>query len=150
MKIGKNIYRLRAERSMTQETLAGLLSVSRELVVKWENGTRRPDYSAIERIAAVFGVAPDEIFDRNDYIFSELSECVPDEVDISDEDLLVCLDGFLRGLRTNDADIFILRYTHLESNVEIAWRFGLKENHVRSILSKTRRKLRAYLREVGK
>lgn len=147
---GKNIYRLRAERGMTQEMLAEAVSVSRELVVKWENGTRRPDYPAIERIAAVFGVAPDEIYDRNDYIFSELAECAPDDVEMSDGELLACLDGFLRGLRQTDADIFILRYTHLRSNAEIASWFGLKENHVRSILSKTRRKLRRYLQEVGK
>lgn len=38
MELAGNIYRLRAERGMSQEELAAALGVSRQSVSKWETG----------------------------------------------------------------------------------------------------------------
>ena len=65
MNVGSVIAQLRHERRWTQETLAGMLFVSKDLISKWETGVRRPDYSAIERIAEVFGVEPDVIIEKD-------------------------------------------------------------------------------------
>lgn len=55
------IRRLRKERKMTQEELAGALNVSFQAVSKWETGTGLPDITQIPRLAALFGVTTDEI-----------------------------------------------------------------------------------------
>ncbi len=57
----ESIRRLRRERKMTQEELAGALNVSFQAVSKWETGAGLPDITQIPRLAAVFGVTTDEI-----------------------------------------------------------------------------------------
>ncbi len=148
--IGKTIAELRNAGNMSQQTLAGLLFVSRDLVSKWETGRRRPDYATIEKIALIFGVSPDRIADRNDVVFKELSECVSGAGDLTGDSLVPLLEDFLEGLGKRDAQIFLRRYYFLEAPSDIAALFGIKENHVRSILSKTRRKLAKYVKERSK
>ncbi len=60
--IGESIRRLRRERGLTQEELAGKLNVSFQAVSKWETGAGLPDLAQIPRIAGVFGVTTDTIF----------------------------------------------------------------------------------------
>ena len=57
------------------------------------------------------------------------------------------LNGFLAGLTEKEADIFMKRYYFLLSAPEIASEYRLRDNHIRSILSKTRKKLKRYVRE---
>ena len=144
---GKAIAALRTERNMSQQALADILFVSRDLVSKWENGTRRPDYTMVEKIAETFGVNADEIADRNDLIFRELSECVSGVCDIPDSGLAELISGFLKGLRDTEAKMFVQRYYFLKNTSDISRMFGLNENHVRSTLSRMRRKLRKYVEE---
>ena len=147
MDIGKTIVSLRTAGGMSQNELADLLFVSRTLISKWESGIRRPDLPMIERIAAAFDVPVERIADKNDLIFKELSECVPPEAQIPEEQLPELLNAFLRGLSSKNADIFLQRYYFLRPASEIAADFGMGENHIRSILSKTRKKLKNYLKE---
>ena len=147
MNIGKTVAELRADANMSQQALADALFVSRDLVSKWENGARRPDYKTIEKIAAVFGVSPDLIIDKDDLLFSELESCLPRGADLPDEKLTELLTAFLKGLRNREADVFVKRYYLLRSVETISKENGIKENHVRSILSKTRKKLKKYLEE---
>ena len=147
MNIGNTIAKLRAKNGLSQAGLADLLFVSRDLVSKWETGARRPDYPTIEKLAAVFGVPPDDIADRNDVIFKELSECVPDSAAISEKDLMTVTESFLQSLGAREAGIFLKRYYYLKSHDEISLEYGIKTNHVRSILSKTRRKFKKYAKE---
>lgn len=49
--VGRNIRRLRTERSMTQESLAERLSVTRQTVSQWERGGAYPDLDTLEHIA---------------------------------------------------------------------------------------------------
>ena len=147
MDIGKTIVSLRTAGGMSQNELADLLFVSRTLISKWESGIRRPDLPMIERIAAAFDVPVERIADKNDLIFKELSECVPPEAQIPEEQLPELLNAFLRGLSSKNADVFLKRYYFLQPASEIAADYGIAENHVRSILSKTRKKLKNYLKE---
>ena len=97
MNIGNTIAKLRAKNGLSQAGLADLLFVSRDLVSKWETGARRPDYPTIEKLAAVFGVPPDDIADRNDVMFKELSECMPDGAAVSEEDLKAVTEGLFHS-----------------------------------------------------
>lgn len=55
-KIGRLIYSLRKENSMTQLQLAELLNVSDKAVSKWERGHGRPDLSLLPQLSKIFNV----------------------------------------------------------------------------------------------
>ncbi|MBR3422953.1 MAG: helix-turn-helix transcriptional regulator, partial [Clostridia bacterium] len=61
MNIGTNIKRLRLAKGMTQEQLAGLLSVSTAAVSKWEAQNTYPDITLLFPLAQLFGVSVDEL-----------------------------------------------------------------------------------------
>ncbi len=147
MNVGKTIAGLRAAAGLSQQTLAERLSVSRELVSKWENGMRTPDYPTVERIAETFSVPADRILDKNDLVFRELSECVDESARISEGELIAALNAFLRSLNRQTAGVFLMRYYDLKTTAEIAAAHRMGENHVRSVLSKTRKKLKRYIEE---
>lgn len=146
--IGKNISRLRNKLNMSQEDLSNRLFVSKDLVSKWETGARRPDWTMIEELAEVFGVPVDEIADRNELTVDELEKCLPEKCTVPEEVLVASLNDFLGSLRENEANIFMQRYYFLRSAKDIAAAHGLKENHVRSILAKTRSKLKRFFKSV--
>lgn len=146
--IGKAITALRTERGVSQEELAAYLFISRDLVSKWETGARRPGWQMIEKTAAFFGVSASRIADRNELCYTELEECLPDGCTLSVEELTAALNTFLSNQKETEADIFIRRYYFFDGTAEIAASFNLKENHVRTTLSRTRKKLKKYIKEV--
>ena len=62
--MGSIIARLRREKGMTQEQLAGELGISYQAVSKWENELSSPDISALPLLADIFGVSIDALFGR--------------------------------------------------------------------------------------
>ena len=54
MRTGQIIAKLRSEAGMSQQQLADVLFVSRDLISKWETGRRLPDYHYIEIMADLF------------------------------------------------------------------------------------------------
>ncbi len=83
----------------------------------------------------------------------ELGECVPsvpgaDQV-VEDRELVRLINRFLYTLPERDCGIFLRRYWYVEPLENIAGRYGLKENTVKSSLFRTRKKLRAYLEKEG-
>ena len=62
--IGAQIARLRRERGMTQEQLAGRLGVTFQAVSKWENAAACPDIALLPELADLFGITLDELFGR--------------------------------------------------------------------------------------
>ena len=141
MEAGTEIARLRKAHGWTQEALADRLFVSKDLVSKWETGKRRPDYGTVERIADLFGVPADSILGKEQFVLDELSGCLPDGDGMTEDGLTALLERFLRSLPRADAELFALRYYFLESYPAIAEKKGMGENHVRSRLSKIRKKL---------
>ena len=63
LKIGEKIKAKRSERGFTQEELAGVLGVSKAAVSKWENGQSYPDITMLPKIAQLFYITMDELFD---------------------------------------------------------------------------------------
>lgn len=53
------LNRLRKERGISQEELAGVVGVSRQAVQKWEAGTSRPDMDNLTALSDYFGVSLD-------------------------------------------------------------------------------------------
>jgi len=148
--IAKAIGKLRADQNLSQDDLAKKLFVSRDLIAKWETGARRPDWQTIERIAAVFGVSPSFIADKSELVMKELSKCLPKDCPMSVAELIPVLNSFLERLTETEANIFLQRYYFLKNIADIAVIYHLGSSHVRTILSRTRKKLKKYIREVEK
>ncbi len=63
MELSNKIKALRAKARFTQEQLAEKLGVAPQSVSKWENSVAMPDISLLPKIAEVFGVSIDDLFD---------------------------------------------------------------------------------------
>ena len=146
MLTGQRIADIRTKAGITQEQLAEKLYISREMVSKWERDISQPDYSMVEKIAEILSVSPDKIMSRNDAILDELYSFLSDT---DSNDLLKDLNDFLSTLNRRDRSVFIRRYYYLESNSSIAENYGISESNVRTILMRTRKKFKKYLKEMS-
>ncbi len=101
---GEMLKKLRKERKMTQSQLAELFGYSHVAVVKWENGTREPDFNTLIKLSDYFGVSIDymitgknkeseEKTDKDKY----LKEIIKIFNAIGTEDRAYCL-GFIVGV----------------------------------------------------
>lgn len=83
----------------------------------------------------------------------ELKECLPapgnPEEQLAARELQASINSFLRTLAPRDRDIFLLRYFSVESTNHIAQTFRLSEAGIRTVLSRTRRKLKDHLEKEG-
>lgn len=61
MNFAEKLYYLRVENGYSQETLAGILNVSRQSISKWELGTTLPETEKIVAIGELFGVSLDSL-----------------------------------------------------------------------------------------
>lgn len=68
MELGKKIATYRKNMNITQEALANQLGISNQAVSKWETEQSYPDVELLPKIADIFHITLDELFDR---------ECVP-------------------------------------------------------------------------
>lgn len=59
MKFSEKLQKLRKERGWSQEELAGMITVSRQAVSKWELGMAVPDTENILQLSELFGVSTD-------------------------------------------------------------------------------------------
>ena len=79
----------------------------------------------------------------------ELSECIPAaesvEQTLAEQELAAVIDAFLRTLPERECMLFLRRYWFADSISDISHRFSMKENTVKSILRRTRERLRQYL-----
>ena len=66
VKIGAIIKRLRAEKHITQDTLATAMGVTPQAISRWESGGGYPDLEIIPSIANYFHVTIDWLFGYND------------------------------------------------------------------------------------
>ena len=83
----------------------------------------------------------------------ELSECIPSgesvEGYIEGKELARTLNTFVGSLPDTERDVFISRYWFLASVKEISEKFGFSESKVKSMLLRTREKLRKILAQEG-
>lgn len=146
MQTGRKIAALRKEAGLTQEELADRLFVSRDLVSKWENGKRRPDGETLGKLAALFGTEEDELRECRPELASELAGCVPEGFAAS-ADLSARINAFLSTLNVRDRSVFLRRYYFYEDAAAIGEKYGISAAHVRTVLMRVRKKLKAYLKE---
>ena len=82
-------------------------------------------------------------------VLEELEEVVAGKDDIEiqlEEKMLVeAINTYLYKLPERECNVFIRRYFFAETTAQIAKRYDLKESNVLMILSRTRKKLQAYL-----
>lgn len=74
MELGKKIEYYRKQKQMTQEALANMVNVSNQAVSKWESGQSCPDITLLCRLADIFEVTLDELFDRVDKTEGKIPE----------------------------------------------------------------------------
>lgn len=81
----------------------------------------------------------------------EMSECLPDRRGIDDDlessTVTAVLNSFLRGLSDEERNVFLRRYWYFDDVKAIAERFGYSPSKIKSMLFRTRKKLRARLEQ---
>ena len=79
----------------------------------------------------------------------ELAQCVPASEDVSSrlelKELTAAVNGFVKGLPDTERRVFLCRYWYLDPVADIGARFGFSQSKVKSMLARTRKRLRAYL-----
>ena len=65
------------------------------------------------------------------------------------KELREAIQRFVRALPEREGNVLVRRYFFVEPVADIAKRYGLTENNVMVILSRTRRKLKAHLLKEG-
>ena len=146
MKTGQAIAALRTKANLTQEALAAQLFVSRDLISKWETGKSMPNYKMILKLSELFSVGVDEIFDKEQLLLEELSECIPAGAEADPARLNRTLNDFLATLSVRDRAVFLRRYYYFEDASEIGEKYSIREGNVRTILLRTRKKLKKYMK----
>ena len=86
-------------------------------------------------------------------VLDELYQCIADETDVEKEfekrHLSQVINKFVKFLPRNEQKVFICRYWYMDSIQSISERFGYSESKVKSMLYRTREKLREALRKEG-
>ncbi|MDO4316089.1 MAG: sigma-70 family RNA polymerase sigma factor [Oscillospiraceae bacterium] len=86
-------------------------------------------------------------------VLEELGDCVPAAPSAAqaaeDRELERALNRFLRTLPERSCNIFLRRYWFAEPLADIAARYGLNQNTVKTNLFRSREKLRRYLEKEG-
>jgi RNA polymerase sigma-70 factor (ECF subfamily) len=100
----------------------------------------------ILKLAELFSVGVDSLFDKDQILTDELSTCIPMEVHVDPDVLKEAVNTFLYSLSERDRYIFVRRYYFFEDASEISTEYGVNEEHVRTILMRTRKKLKKYLK----
>lgn len=83
----------------------------------------------------------------------ELAECIPASGDvestIQQKELTQILRQFVSTLEPMQRNVFVCRYWYFDTVPEIAKRFGFTRSKVASMLHRTRKQLKTYLKECG-
>lgn len=81
----------------------------------------------------------------------ELEECIPDRNDVEQavqqSELADAINAFLSSLPDTERRVFLRRYWYMDTVDMLCERFGFSESKVKTMLHRTREKLRAYLTE---
>lgn len=83
----------------------------------------------------------------------ELECCLSDssltEREYAKKELRELLEAFLHTLKDTERRVFLCRYWYMDSVADISRQFGFSQSKVKSMLLRTRNKLRRYLLEKG-
>ena len=65
--LSNKLKSLRKSEGLTQAELSEKLNIGRVNYTRYENGSVRPDYETVIKIADYYNITLDELFDRNKY-----------------------------------------------------------------------------------
>lgn len=86
-------------------------------------------------------------------VLDELYQCVPDETNVEEEFekqyLSQLINEFVKKLPEKERKVFLCRYWYMDPIKSISRRFGYSESKVKSMLMRTREKLKEALRKEG-
>ncbi len=86
-------------------------------------------------------------------VLEELADCVSDTDDVEKaadrQELIQCIDSFVRALPKTKRRIFVRRYWYADSVSEISGDFKMSQGSVSKALGRMRKQLKAYLSERG-
>lgn len=86
-------------------------------------------------------------------VLEELSDYISGrespETELETAELRRALNRFVQRLPQPERSVFVCRYWYLDPVADIAARFGFSQSKVKSMLSRTRKKLYAYLKKEG-
>ena len=143
MTIGESIRTNRNRCGLTQQQLADKLFVTHELISKWENGSRIPDYRSIRAMAGILGITEDELTESGSRTIDELRPCLPEGM--TSDALAEIINEFLETLTERDRNIFVMRYYFFEDTGTIAGRIGISGGSVRMQLTRIRSRLKSFI-----
>ena len=109
MTLGKTIKQLRKETFLSQEQLAAKLNITAQAVSKWENEESYPDIFFLPKIAAIFGVKIDELFEyEEDSAYQQIENMLDNERYFTHADFSKAENFLLEQLSTNPNDLHAL------------------------------------------
>ena len=109
MTLGKIMKQLRKETFLSQEQLAAKLNITAQAVSKWENEESYPDILFLPKIAAIFGVKIDELFDyEEDSAYQQIENMLDNERYFTHADFGKAESFLLEQLSTNPNDLHAL------------------------------------------
>jgi transcriptional regulator with XRE-family HTH domain len=77
------IKTLRAEKGISQASLANILGLSQQAIAKWETGNSEPDSDMLDKLASFFNVSVDYLLGRtNERTSNKTSTDLPDDVQV--------------------------------------------------------------------
>jgi len=86
-------------------------------------------------------------------ILDELEGCLPSdrsvEAEVESNAVIEAINAFLNSIDAENRIIFVRRYWYADSIVSIAARFQMSESKIKSIMFRTRNRLRDYLEKEG-
>ena len=93
-----NLRRLRIDKKLTQEQLAGTLGVSVQSISRWECGNTLPDVMLLPEIARLYGVTVDDLYRQEATAYSSYAQRLIAVYEISGrtEDFLAAEQEFTR------------------------------------------------------
>ena len=86
-------------------------------------------------------------------VLEELQDCIADDRNVEQEyerqRLSEVVNAFVKGLPKTEQQVFLCRYWYMDSVEAVSRQFGFSESKVKSMLYRTRQKLRAALEKEG-
>lgn len=83
----------------------------------------------------------------------EMEECIPAPSDLecllTDRELTEAINAFLYGLSREERGVFVSRYWYADSVKTVATRYSMSESKAKSMLMRTRNKMRRYFQDKG-
>lgn len=125
MPISENIKKLRAQYHLSQKELAEIAGVSDKAVSTWENGTKKPRISAIQKIADHFGLLKSNLIEEDGLLL-----CFPNPSSLpADEEKRTILNQHFLSLNSTGQDKAIDYVKDLADNPKYKINEGAKMEH---------------------